>query len=109
MRGLVVELRLPELVRVGDWRGGRVRVAHPREQGLLVHGGGRHDLGRGHLLHGRDGLLLLLRVKVRLMVTGHLELGLHLPQLPPGQHLDVAADLLPRPRLARPQLDVPRY
>ena len=82
---------------------------HTGEQRLLVHGGGRHDLGGGHLLHGRDGLLLLLRVKVRLVVAGHLQLGLHLPQLPPGQHLDVAAHLLPRPRLARPQLYVPRY
>ena len=68
-------------------------AGHPREQRLLVHGRGRHDLGGGHLLHGRDGLLLLLRVKVGLVVTGDLELGLHLPQLPPGQHLDVAAHL----------------
>ena len=81
-------------------------AGHPREQRLLVHGRGRHDLGGGHLLHGRDGLLLLLRVKVGLVVTGDLELGLHLPQLPPGQHLDVAAHLLPRPRLPRPQLDI---
>ena len=42
-------------------------------------------------------------------LVGDLELGLDLPQLPPGQHLDVGADLLPGPRLAGPQLDVPRY
>ena len=39
----------------------------------------------------------------------YLELGLDLPQLAPGQHLDVRGDLLPRPRLPRPQLDVARY
>ena len=39
----------------------------------------------------------------------YLELGLDLPQLAPGQHLDVRRDLLPRPRLPRPQLDVARY
>ena len=39
----------------------------------------------------------------------YLELGLDLPQLAPGEHLDVRRDLLPRPRLARPQLDVARY
>ena len=103
MGWLVVQLGLPELVRVG-WLG---RVRHVREQRLLVHRRGRDDLGRGHLLHRRDGLLLLLGVKVALMVTWHLELGLDLPELPPGQHLDVAAHLLPRPRLAGPELDVP--
>ena len=100
-----MELRLPELVRVGHWRLGR--VAHVREQRLFVHRRGCDDLSRGHLLHGRDSLLLLLGVKVRLVMTRHLELGLDLPQLPPGQHLDVAAHLLPRPRLAGPELDVP--
>ena len=39
----------------------------------------------------------------------YLKLGLDLPQLPPGQHLDVRGDLLPRPRLACPQFDVARY
>ena len=39
----------------------------------------------------------------------YLELGLDLPQLAPGQHLDVRGDLLSRPRLPRPQLDVARY
>ena len=105
-RRLMMQLRLPELVRVGHWRLGR--VAHVREQRLLVHRRGRHYLGRGHLLHRRDRLLLLLGVKVRLVMPRHLELGLHLPQLPPGQHLDVAAHLLPRPRLAGPELDVSR-
>ena len=100
----MMQLRLPELVRVGHWRLGR--VAHVREQRLLVHRRGRHYLGRGHLLHRRDRLLLLLGVKVRLVMAGDLELGLHLPQLPPGEHLDVAAHLLPRPRLASPELDV---
>ena len=103
MGRLVVQLGLPELVRV-SWLG---RVRHVREQRLLVHRRGRDDLGRGHLLHRRDGLLLLLGVKVALMVTWHLELGLDLPELPPGQHLDVATHLLPRPRLAGPELDVP--
>ena len=42
-------------------------------------------------------------------LVGNLQLGLDLPQLPPGQHLDVAAHLLPRPRHAGPQLDVPSY
>ena len=83
-------------------------MAHVREQRLLMHRRGRDDLGRGHLLHRRDRFLLLLGVKVRLMMAGHLELGLHLPQLPPGQDLDVAAHLLPRPRLASPELDVSR-
>ena len=78
MRGLVVELRLPELVRVGDWRGGRVRVAHPREQGLLVHGGGRHDLRRGHLLHLLQRLLTLRRVQVaRGALAWHLQIFLN--------------------------------
>ena len=98
-----MKLGLPKLVRV-CWLG---RVRHVREQRLLVHRRGRDDLGRGHLLHRRDGLLLLLGVKVALMVTWHLELGLDLPELPPGQHLDVATHLLPRPRLAGPELDVP--
>lgn len=39
----------------------------------------------------------------------YLKLGLDLPQLPPRQHLNVRGDLLPRPRLARPQFDVARY
>ena len=42
-------------------------------------------------------------------LVGNLQLGLDLPQLPPGQHLDVGADLLPGPGLAGPELDVPRY
>ena len=101
-----MELRLPELVRIGDWRMTWRMVTHPGEQRLFVHGAGGHNLSTGHLLHGSNSLLLLLIVKVALMVTWHLQLGLHLPQLPPGQHLDVAAHLLPRPRLPRPQLDV---
>ena len=105
----MMELRLPELVRIGDWRMTWRMVTHPGEQRLFVHGAGGHNLSTGHLLHGSNSLLLLLIVKVALMVTRHLQLGLHLPQLPPGQHLDVTGDLLPGPGLARPQLDVPRY
>ena len=109
-RWLVVELvRLPELVRVGHWGVRVVRGQRPGEQRLLVHGARRHDLGRAHLLHLLYRLLLLLRVKVRLVVARDLQLGLDLPQLPPGQHLDVGADLLPGPGLAGPELDVPRY
>ena len=49
-------------------------------------------------------------VEEALLVVGrHLQLGLDLSQLPPCQHLDVRADLLPRPRLAGSQLDVPSY
>ena len=107
---LVVELvRLPELVRVGHWGVRVVGGQRTREQRLLVHGARRHDLGRAHLLHLLYRLLLLLRVKVRLVVARDLQLGLDLPQLPPGQHLDVGADLLPGPGLAGPELDVPRY
>ena len=43
------------------------------------------------------------------MVRGHLQLGLNLPELPPGKDLDVGADLFPCSCLARPQLDVPGY
>ena len=35
--------------------------------------------------------------------------GLYLPELPPGEDLDVGADLFPCSCLARPQLDVPGY
>ena len=103
VRRLMMKLRLPELMWIGDrWS----MVAHTREQRLFVHGWGGDNLSWGHLLHGSYGFLLLLRVKVGLVVTRHLELGLHLPQLPPGQHLDVAAHLLPGPGLASPQLDI---
>ena len=64
---------------------------------------------RAHLLHLLYGFLLVTLVNeggVDCAVVG-LELGLDLPELPPGQHLDVATHLLPRPRLAGPELDVP--
>ena len=63
---------------------------------------------RAHLLHLLYGFLLVTLVSeggVDCAVV-RLELGLDLPELPPGQHLDVAAHLLPRPRLAGPELDV---
>lgn len=41
--------------------------------------------------------------------TYYFQSSLYLSQFPPGQHLDVWTDLLPRSRLARPQFDVPRY
>ena len=68
-----------------------------------------HDLCRAHLLHLLYGFLLVTLVNeggVDCAVVG-LELGLDLPELSPGQHLDVAAHLLPRPRLAGSELDVP--
>ncbi len=85
----MVEGGLPEVGRVGHSRMvGMVEslltpLVHPvvgvgvvraAQQGrrLPVHGGGRHDLGRAHLLHLLEGLLLvrLLQVAcVRPMVT----------------------------------------
>ena len=59
-------------------------------------------------LVGNDNMIISLLCVVDTYIT-YLELGLDLPQLAPGQHLDVRGDLLPRPRLARPQLDVARY
>ena len=57
-----------------------------------------------------DRLLLGLVLETRAGgLVWALELCLDLSQLPPRQHLDVRADLLPRPRLAGPQLDVPSY
>ena len=53
-------------------------------------------------------LCLVLESRARGLVRGF-QLCLDLPELPPGKHLYVGADLLPRPRLARPQFDVPRY
>ena len=74
---------LPKVGRVGHWRGWMVRVVHPgmaatvvvaaeEGSGLAVHGGGRDNLGRAHLLHLLEGLLLvgLLQVAgVRPVVT----------------------------------------
>ena len=57
-----------------------------------------------------DRLLLRLVLEPRACgLVRALQLCLDLSQLPPGQHLDVRADLLPRPRLAGPQLDIPSY
>ena len=53
-------------------------------------------------------LCLVLESRARGLVRSF-QLCLDLPELPPGEHLYVGADLLPRPCLARPQLDVPRY
>ena len=75
-----------------------------------MHRGCRDDLGGTHLLHLMDRLLLCLVLEARARgLVRAFQLRLDLPQLPPGEHLDVGADLLPRPRLARPQLDVARY
>ena len=63
------------------------------------------------MLHLFQRILLVCVVEetVPVVVGGHLQLGLDLPELPPGEHLDVGADLLPRPRLTRPQLYIPRH
>ena len=58
---------------------------------------------------GNDQQMIISVLYVVDTYITYLELGLDLPQLAPGQHLDVRGDLLPRPRLARPQLDVARY
>lgn len=41
--------------------------------------------------------------------THHFEFGLYLAQLPTSQHLNVRADLFPRPCLAGPQFYVSGY
>ena len=62
-----VDCGLPEVASVGDGRvvdaggGGGVR----RDEGLLVHGRGRDDLRRRHLLHRLQRLLPLRLVDVR--------------------------------------------
>ena len=110
----VVKAWLPKLRMVSrDWWVVDGAVGrHLPEQGLLVHHGRRDNLSRTHLLHLFQRVLLVRVVKETVpvpVVGGNLQLSLDLPQLPPGEHLDVGADLLPRPRLARPQLDVARY
>ena len=70
-----------------------------------------HNLGRGHLLHLLQRLLLvrLLEVaRVAGVVARYLQFRLDLAQLAPRQHLDVRADLFTRSRLSRPQFDIPK-
>ena len=57
----VMKARLPKLRRIRHWSGGGV-AGHAEAQALVVHGRGRNDLGRAHLLHLLDGLLLLALV-----------------------------------------------
>ena len=64
----MVKTRLPELCWV---RHGRVVGGHPAEQGLLVHGGGGDDLSGAHLLHVLYGLVFLVLVKKRIMMSRH--------------------------------------